>query len=394
MVETVSTTPFLPADSDATPTLSIVLPTKNEAAAIGPCLEAIQETVTDLGISTEVIVSDSSTDETAAIARNPGAIVLHPDQPGYGYAYRYAFTHVRGDYIIIGDADTTYDFKELPQLLEPISEGEADLVIGSRFAGEIKDGAMPRLHQYIGNPVLTWFLNRFYDAGVSDAHSGFRVFRREAIESLPLRTDGMEFASEMIMLASARGLAIEEVPITYHKRVGQATLDSFQDGWQHLRFMLLNAPAYLFSIPGFILFILGVVVSILAFFNVEVTPIIGREAWFGTRSMVAGSLMTLVGYQVASFGVFATVASNPIRRPRDRITGWIVSHLRLESGLAVGLTLIALGGLYASWIIAVWLLSGYPALPRLTHDISAFTIIILGIQTVFSAFFMSLLRAD
>jgi hypothetical protein len=318
--------------------------------------------------------------------------VVTPDRPGYGYAYRYAFEHARGDYIVIGDADTTYNFQELPRLLEPVSEGEADLVVGSRFAGEIKAGAMPRLHQYVGNPVLTWFLNQFYDAGVSDAHSGFRVLRREVVETLPLRTDGMEFASEMIMLASARGLTIEEVPITYHQRVGQATLDSFQDGWQHLRFMLLNAPAYLFSIPGFVLVVLGGLVGTLAFFNVEVTPVIGREAWFGTRSMVAGSLMTLVGYQIASFGVFATVASDPIRRPRDRITGWIVSHLRLEPGLAVGLTLIALGGLYASVIVVIWLVSGYPALPRLTHDITAFTIIVLGIQTVFGTFFISLLR--
>ena len=394
MAETVSTAPFLPADSDATPTLSVVLPTKNEAAAIEPCLNAIRETVTNLGIPTEVIVSDSSTDETAAIARDHGAIVLTPDQPGYGYAYRYAFEHVRGKYIVIGDADTTYDFREVPRLLEPLSEDEADLVIGSRFRGEIKSGAMPRLHQYVGNPVLTWFLNQFYEAGMSDAHSGFRILHREALETLPLRTDGMEFASEMIMLASAQGLTIEEVPITYHKRVGEATLDSFQDGWQHLRFMLLNAPAYLFSIPGFVLVVLGVLVSMLAFFNVEVTAVIGREAWFGTRSMVAGSLLTLVGYQIASFGVFATVASDPIRRPRDRITGWIVSHLRLESGLAVGGTLIAVGGLYASTIVAIWLLFGYPALPRLTHDISAFTIIVVGIQTVFGPFFMTLLREE
>jgi glycosyltransferase involved in cell wall biosynthesis len=385
---------FLPLDSDEQPTLSVVLPTMNEQEGIGECLRAIREAVTELGVTAEVIVSDSSTDQTPEIARKHGAVVVEPDRPGYGYAYRYAFEFIRGEYVVIGDADTTYDFRAIPKLLVRITDHDADIVVGSRFAGEIKDGSMPRLHRYVGNPVLTWFLNRFYGADVSDAHSGFRILRRDALEQLPLKTDGMEFASEMIMLASARDLRIAEVPITYHQREGEPTLDSFRDGWQHLRFMLLNAPAYLFSLPGISLTVLGMLIMTLAFFNVEVTAVIGREAWFGTRSMVAGSLMTIAGYQITSFGVFATVASDPIRRPSDHITEWVVSNMGLEQGVGAGLILVALGGSYASLIVATWAGAGYEALPRLTHDILAFTLIVVGIQTIFGAFFIALLRSD
>jgi len=385
---------FLDVDSDRAPTLTVVLPTKNEAAGIGECLETLRNAVAELDVPTEVIVSDSSTDGTPEIAREYGARVVSPDQPGYGYAYRYAFERARGEYVVMGDADTTYDFAELPKLYDRMVTTGADLVLGSRFAGDIKPGAMPPLHQYVGNPALTWFLNRFYDAGVSDAHSGFRLIRRDALTALSLRTDGMEFASEMIMEASARGYSIEEVPITYHPRVGDATLDSFRDGWQHLRFMLLNAPGYLFLLPGLGLVGFGIAIMTLAFFNVEVTALIGQEAWFGTRSMVAGSLLTLVGYQVGSFGVFATVSSDPIRRPTDAVTEWIVTNLRLETGVGLGLALVAIGIAYAGALISQWLFVGYDALPRLTHDVLAFTIIVIGIQTIFGSFFMESIRTD
>jgi hypothetical protein len=364
----------------------------NEAAGIVDCLDAIREAVAELGVPTEVIVSDSSTDETPELAREGGAIVVEPDREGYGYAYQYGFEHARGEYVVIGDADTTYDFRAIPDLLAPLQAGEADLVLGSRFAGEIEPGAMPNLHRYVGNPVLTWFLNRFYDAGVTDAHSGFRAIRRSALETLQFQTDGMEFASEMIMLATAEGLVIEEVPITYSERTGEATLDSFRDGWQHLRFMLLNAPTYLFSVPGATLAVIGAVIMLLAFLNVQITGLVGREL-FGTRSMVAGSLLTLVGYQIASFASYAAVTSDPINRPRDRVTEWLLDNFRLGVGVTIGTVLIVVGAAYAGGLVALWLSAGYDALPRLTHDIFAFTIIVLGIQTIFSAFFLTLLRS-
>ncbi|MDX1748146.1 MAG: glycosyltransferase family 2 protein, partial [Halobacteriales archaeon] len=244
-------------DDDTTPVVSVVMPTMNEEEGIGECIDRIVEGATALGLPTEIVVSDSSSDRTPEIARDRGARVVEPDRPGYGYAYRYAFARVRGEYVVMGDADTTYDFAELPRLFEPILDGEADMVMGSRLEGEILPGAMPKLHQYVGNPLLTKFLNVFYGAGVSDAHSGFRVIRRSTLEELNLGTDGMEFASEMVMEAAARDLEIAELPITYHERKGEATLESFRDGWRHVRFMLMNAPGYLFSVPGALMVLLG-----------------------------------------------------------------------------------------------------------------------------------------
>jgi glycosyltransferase involved in cell wall biosynthesis len=222
--------PVVSPESDSVPTISVVMPTLNEEAGIAECITRIKNGLEEIGVRGEIIVADSSDDRTPEIAAAMGAVVVHPDEPGYGYAYRYAFEHARGEYVVIGDADTTYDFEELPKLFERVANGDADMSMGSRLGGEIKDGAMPALHRYVGNPLLTAFLNLFYDAGVSDAHSGFRVIRRDVLQELDLETDGMEFASEMIMEAGAQGLEIAEEPITYHEREGKATLDSFQDG--------------------------------------------------------------------------------------------------------------------------------------------------------------------
>ncbi|MDL0118499.1 glycosyltransferase family 2 protein [Halobacterium salinarum] len=371
-------------DSDIPPTVSVVMPTMNEEEGIRECIERVKTAVQESGYRTEVLISDDSTDRTPDIARELGAIVVEPDEAGYGYAYRYAFDRCRGDYIIIGDADTTYDFEQFPKLLEPVARGDADMVMGSRLEGEIKDGAMPALHQYIGNPLLTKFLNAFYGAGVSDAHSGFRAFRADMLNDLDLETTGMEFASEMIMDAGARDLTIEEIPITYHEREGEATLESFRDGWRHVRFMLLNAPGYLFSIPGTGMGILGTMILLAAFTGISI-----NGATFGIHSAIAGSLLMLVGYQVASLGVFATVASDPIQRPDDPLTEALVERLNLEQMASVG-SVLALGGTaYAGWLVYQWANTGFTQLPMVTGDVVAFTAIVIGVQTVFNAFFLS-----
>jgi hypothetical protein len=331
-----------------------------------------------------VIISDSSTDQTPEIARSMGAIVVEPNQPGYGYAYRYAFERVRGEYVVIGDADTTYDFEDIPRLLEPVRNGDADICMGSRLDGEIKPGAMPPLHQHVGNPLLTRFLNVFYDAGVSDAHSGFRVFSREALESLDVDSDGMEFASEMIMDAGARDLVIEERPIVYHEREGEATLDSFQDGWRHVRFMLVNAPGYLFSLPGLAMMGLGGLLMTLCLAGIS----FGATS-FGLHTMVGGSLLTLAGAQIASFGVFATVTSDPIQVPSDPVTNWLIDRVQLEHGATAGLLVFGAGAAYVVLMGARWVASGFTLLPVLMTDIAAMTAVVLGVQLVFSSFFMS-----
>jgi hypothetical protein len=361
------------------------MPTMNEEEGIAECIERIRTGLAEIGVEGEIIISDASDDRTPEIARDMGATVVKPDKPGYGYAYRYAFEHASGDYIAIGDADTTYDFEELPKLFELVAYGDADMAMGSRLAGEIKPGAMPALHQYVGNPLLTKFLNVFYDAGVSDAHSGFRVISREALNTLDLKTDGMEFASEMIMDAGAKGLTIEEVPITYHPREGEAKLESFTDGWRHVKFMLVNAPGYLFSVPGLVMGLMGILIMTVAYTG---TAILGQP--FGIHSLIAGSLLTLVGYQVGSFGLLAGAISEPIRRPNDPITNWFEEQFTLERGATLGVVLFLVGSAMATYLIWQWFESGFTDLPLVSADIVAFTLIVLGIQTVFGSFFASI----
>jgi len=249
--------------------VSVVIPTLNEADTIGICISKIREVFKQHGIDGEIIVADNSDDETPRIARSLGAKVVTPDKMGYGYAYLYGFKHARGKYIVLGDGDDTYDFLEMPRLLEPLMKGEADLVIGSRFKGRIEKGAMPWLHRWVGNPVLTGLLNLFFNAGVSDAHCGFRAIKREALEKMRLNAHGMEFASEMIIEAVRLGLRIVEVPVSYRaRRGGRSKLSSFSDGWRHLKFMLLHAPKWLFIYPGSLLLVAGVILIALAFLNI------------------------------------------------------------------------------------------------------------------------------
>jgi len=373
-------------EDEATPVVSVVMPTMNEEEGIEECIDAIIKGASALGFPTEIVVSDSSSDRTPEIARERGARVVTPDEPGYGYAYRYAFARVRGEYVVMGDADTTYDFSELPRLFEPILAGEADMVMGSRLEGEILPGAMPALHQYVGNPLLTKFLNVFYGAGVSDAHSGFRVFRADLLDDLDLRTDGMEFASEMVMDASARGFTIAEVPITYHERKGEATLESFRDGWRHVRFMLMNAPGYLFSVPGALMVLAGALMMGLSAFGVKPGGVT-----FGIHTMIAGSLLVVVGYQTAILSLFSTIASDPIRVPTDPLTRWIQTNFKLEQGATFGLTLFGAGAAYSAFLLYGWVQSGYGAVPFGAVNMVAFTVIVVGLETVFASFHLSAL---
>ena len=377
---------LLDAESSRNPKLSVVMPTLNEEEGIGECIERVKRGLEELQVYGEIIVSDDSTDRTPEIAEEMGAIVVTPDGKGYGYAYQYAFERVRGDIVAMGDADATYDFGELPKLYEVVSSDEADMAIGSRLDGEIKDGAMPKLHQYIGNPLLTRVLNAFYGADVSDAHSGLRVFTKDAYDRMDLRTTGMEFASEMIIRAGAADLRIREIPITYHERKGEATLDSFRDGWRHVRFMLVNAPGHLFSGPGISLTLAGLLTMVVALTGVEFD---GTS--LGVNSMIAGSLFTIVGIQVASFGAFATIAGEPIRRATDPVTEALVDRIGLEHGATAGLTVFAMGAAYSLYVVWRWMTAGFDAVPGTGMNIAAFTACVTGLQVVFTSFLLSVL---
>jgi glycosyltransferase involved in cell wall biosynthesis len=379
--------PSLDRESGEKPAISVVLPTLNEEEGVRICIEQIQETAESLGVTTEIIVSDSSTDRTPDIARELGAKVITPKKTGYGNAYKYAFEHVQGDYIVIGDADTTYDFGEFPKLLEVAVDTDADMVLGSRLEGEIRPGAMPALHQYVGNPLLTRFLNTFYDAGVSDAHSGMRVIKRDALEQLNLQSDGMEFASEMIMDAAEKDLKIEEVPITYHERVGDATLESFSDGWRHVKFMMTNAPGYLFTLPSAVFGVLGVFIIAASLQGLQI-----GEATFGLQTLIVGVLFGIVGYQVGTLALFSSVAADPIRHPNDPITNAVHHYFTLESGATLGVIMFAVSASSLAYSAIAWTITGYAVVPPVEWNLIAMGGVVIGVQTVFNSFFLSLVQ--
>ena len=377
------------ADSETSPVVSVVMPTMNEEAGIGICIDWIEDAILELGLPTEIIVSDSSSDRTPEIARERGAIVVEPDEPGYGYAYQYAFRRARGDYIVMGDADTTYDFSQIPRLLEHLHEEGVDIVMGSRLGGEIKPGAMPALHQFVGNPALTKFLNVFYDAGVTDAHSGFRVFQRDVLDRIDLESVGMEFASEMVMKAGANSLTISEVPITYHEREGEATLESFRDGWRHVRFMLVNAPGYLFSIPAVSFGVVGVSMLAMSLVSVQFLDI-----FFGAHTAIVGSLLTIIGFQIGTLALFSAVTADPIQAPEDRVTLWIHENVHLEHGITVGFGLFVLGVGYLVATAVNWFAAGGDILPLIVPNMITFTAVVVGVQAVFSSFFLNMIADD
>jgi len=368
--------------------VSVIIPAMNEEETIGSCIEKVKETFEKYGIKGEIIVSDSSTDRTPEIAKKLGAKVVTPDKKGYGYAYLYAFKYARGKYIVIGDADDTYDFREMVKLLEPLKKGEADLVMGSRFKGRILPGAMPWLHKYIGNPLLTFVLNLFFKAGVSDAHSGFRAFTKEALEKMDLRCHGMEFASEMVIEAARKGLRIVEVPITYYPRKGDSKLRSFSDGWRHLKFMLMQTPKWLYYIPGGVMLAIGMFLVVL----MGIVKVNLGHIKLGIHSMIAASFLAIAGYQLVFLGLFSSAYSKKLGMYCDKLTERILNILTLERGILAGVFLFAFGFFYTLSLLYRWWVSGYSDLPLVFQDILAFTLMIVGLQTIFYSFYLGIVK--
>src|SRR5215210_4808661 len=254
--------------------LSVVIPCLNEAESIALVVEKARRTMESEGISGEVVVVDNgSTDGSPELAEAVGARVVHEPRKGYGSAYLAGFDAAEGTYVLMGDADDTYDFTQLGRFIGPLHDG-ADMVIGNRMHG-LQPGSMPRLHRYVGNPLLTGILNLFFRTGVGDAHCGMRAFRRDLLPALDLRTTGMEFASELVIRSSKLGLDIREIDIDYHRRIGESKLSSFSDGWRHLRFLLVHSPRWLFVLPGAALTVLGLLGVLVSVSGLE---IFGR-AW-------------------------------------------------------------------------------------------------------------------
>ncbi|MAG50616.1 dolichol-P-glucose synthetase [archaeon] len=363
--------------------LSIILPCQNEEATIGICIKKIKQVFENENINGEVIVSDSSKDNSARIARDLGAEVIEHGKDGYGIACLEGLKKATGKFLVIGDADDTYDFLELPKFLNALRKGY-DFVIGSRIKGDIKKGAMPFSHRYIGNPLLSYLLSLFFKTKVSDAHCGFRAFRRDILEKLNLCTAGMEFASETIINVAKNKLSIKEIPISYYPRKGKSKLKSFSDGWRHLRFMLMYSPSYLFLAPGIFLFAIGFLVLLLLLRN----DFIFLGLNMAQNHMFLGALFTILGYQIMSIGLYAKVyAIVSGFEKRDKIVDFIAKHIPLERGLIIGLTIFALAFLSCLFIF-------FSNLGNIRFILFGLTLLSIGLQTIFSAFFLSILLVE
>ena len=365
--------------------VSVVIPCLNEADNIERCVSWARTTLAEHGIAGEVVVVDNgSEDDSAPLALQAGARLVSERRRGYGNAYMAGFSAARGRYIVMADADLTYDFGDVPRFLTELEAG-ADLVMGDRMDG-IQPGAMPWLHQYIGNPILSGTLNLFYKTGVRDAHCGMRAFRRDKLPLLDLRTTGMEFASEMVIRAAKADLVISQIPIDYHPRGGTSKLSSFRDGWRHLRFLLVHSPTHLFVIPGAAMFLLGLLVALVSLSRVE---ILGRE--WQLHSMIAGSLLAIVGSQVLGLGLCAHAYGSSFMGEREPWFDRMRARFRLEHGLLAGGAIAGAGAVIAAVIVLTWVQRGFGVLAEERLLVAASALIIVGVQVLFSSFLLSIL---
>jgi Glycosyl transferase family 2 len=372
-------------DTGHEPLVSVVIPCLNEADNIERCVALARQGLEAGGYRGEVIVVDNaSEDDSAALARKAGATVIDERRRGYGSAYLAGFAKARGRYIVMADADLTYDFSEIPRFVRELEEG-ADFVVGDRM-DNIHPGAMPWLHRYVGNPVLTRVLNLFYRTGVKDAHCGMRGLRRDILPRLDLRSTGMEFASEMVIRAAKEDLEIRQFPIEYHPRAGESKLSSFRDGWRHLRFLLVHSPTHLFVIPGAVMAVLGTLIALTVLLQINV---LGR-AW-DLHTMVAGSLLMIVGTQVVALGLCAHAYGTYFMEDRDPWFDKMRARYRLEHGLVLGGILIVAGLAIAAVIVGIWFDRGFGALSEERLALLAATLLIVGIQIFFSSFLLSIL---
>jgi glycosyltransferase involved in cell wall biosynthesis len=365
--------------------VSVIIPCLNEAENVEQCVRAAWRALERSGIRGEVIVADNgSEDGSAELAETAGAHVVRELRRGYGSAYIAGFAAARGTYILMADADLTYDFDEIPSFVAELSDG-ADMVIGDRM-GNIHPGAMSWHHRYIGNPLLSRLLNLLFHTGVRDAHCGMRAFRRDQLELLQLRTTGMEFASEMVVRAAKERLDIREIPIEYHPRGGESKLSSFRDGWRHLRFLLLHSPNHLFILPGALMAAVGGLISLTVIAHV---PVLERQ--WDLHTLIGGSLLLIVGAQLVSLGLCAHAYATYFMGERDAWFDRARERLRLEHGLMLGGAIALVGLTMLAVLVLDWIGRGLGSLSQERIAILAATLLVLGIQIVFSSFLLSIL---
>jgi glycosyltransferase involved in cell wall biosynthesis len=386
--------PYFAPDSRDPIELSIVMPCLNEAETLATCIAKAQASLQEPGMRGEVIVADNgSIDGSQTIAAAMGARVVSVKAKGYGNALLGGIAAARGIYVIVGDADDSYDFSEVGRFVEQLRLGY-ELVMGNRFKGQIKRGAMPALHRYLGNPLLSGIGQLFFHSPCGDFHCGLRGFRRDVVTRLNLQTTGMEFASEMVVKASLHRLRIVEVPITLSPdgRSRPPHLRSWRDGWRHLRFLLLYSPSWLFFYPGMLLMLIGLLIGVWLLPG----PHIVHGIIFDIHTLLYAAMAIVIGFQSVIFAAFTKIfAINAGLLPEDLRMRRLFHRISLEIGLLVGACLLISGLASSIYAFSYWkILSFGPLNPvkTLRVVIPAATLLALGCQVVFSSFFLSILR--
>jgi glycosyltransferase involved in cell wall biosynthesis len=368
--------------------VSVVMPCLNEENSVGICVRKAKEVFAREGIRGEIIVADNgSTDCSCVVAEKAGAKVVVESQPGYGAAYLRGLEEAQGKFIVIADSDNSYNFYDIPRFLQPLRDGY-DFVIGSRFRGKMAQGAMPWLNRYVGNPILSGAFRVFFRARLTDALCGMRALTAAAYRRMKLRTLGMEFATEMIFSALQNNLRIREIPVDYHLRAGRSKLRPFADAWRYIRFMLLYCPSWLYFIPGLSGFLLGMALQLLLLRG----PFYFLGRLWNTHLMVLAGGMSILSYQLLNLGVYAhTFAINQGFLKKGRIVRFVERHFSLERGIFLGAILIICGFFLNLFIFLEWFSRSFGPLFRIRESIFAVNLLIIGLQTVFSSFFISLL---
>jgi glycosyltransferase involved in cell wall biosynthesis len=368
------------------PLVSVVMPCLNEEAAIGPCIEKIRRTFDAAAIHGEIVVCDNgSTDDSVARAEHMGARVVHQPLRGYGNAYLKGFASARGRYLVMGDADDTYDFTMIPEFVEALHTEGHEFVTGSRYLGG-GDAHITALHRYFGNPALTRILNLLFGTRYTDVYCGFRAFSRETYEKIRPVSPGMEFNLELAINAGLAGLRVKEIPIVLAPRIGESKLRTFRDGWRSLRMMLLYSPNKVFVVPGATLLVLGMLVHLAVLLGVVRfggRPAAGVTAVFAT-------IASVVGFQILSLGLHTKTYSWSRRFDGDNAAlASFYRHFTLETGLLLGSGLVLVGGAILTTILVKWLQSDLLPLPHPEWVSFAATLVIIGCSTLFSSLFIS-----
>jgi hypothetical protein len=337
------------SDRAAGPFISIVMPCLDEEQTVATCVTKALDWMSRSGRQGEVIVVDNgSTDRSAELAAAAGARVIHESRRGYGSALRRGFDEARGDWLVMGDCDDTYEFGELDALMQPLAEGY-DMSIGNRFAGGIAPGAMTWSHRYVGTPAISAILKVFTGLKVGDSQCGLRAFTRDCLDRLDLRTDGMELASEMVLKAARRGMRVADVPVPYGERLGEAKLNTVRDGWRHLRFLLLASPNYLFTVPGVLLTALGVLTLALALpaHGIETGDLIWQPMFAGGIFLTVGVNALLLGFASRLYTTARGITNE------DAVLRFYHRYLGLEAFVVIAAALIVAGLLLDATLVLV-----------------------------------------